>query len=225
MPAESTFGARAYRFYTRLATPRVPRGVTVMNPYADKRVRRCLRAFLDKYFADNEKRTLVIGINPGRFGAGITGVTFTDPIRLADACGIDNHLARVPEPSSVFVYDAIARCGGPDAFYARNFLTAACPLGFTRAGVNLNYYDVPALQRAVTPFIVQSIQRQLAIGGRRDRAVVIGTGKNLKFMQALNAEHGFFGVIESLEHPRFIQQYRYKQRERYLARYAEVLGG
>lgn len=193
-----------------------------MNPYADRRVRSYLRAFLDRYFGDDNQRTLVFGINPGRFGAGITGVTFTDPIRLADICGIENHLARKPEPSSVFIYDFIAEYGGPDAFYGRYFLTALAPLGFTRAGKNLNYYDILALERAVTPFIVQSIEQQIALGGRRDCAIVIGMGDNKRFFEDLNERHGFFRAIHAVEHPRFIQQYRFRQRERYLTKYKEV---
>ena len=72
---KGTFGARAYAFYLQLARPRVPRGVKVMNPYRDTRVQGYLRAFLDRYFDDTRERTLVFGINPGRLGAGITGVT------------------------------------------------------------------------------------------------------------------------------------------------------
>ena len=96
---------RAFEFYTSLQTPRVPRGVSVMNPYAGAEVQRYLRMFLDTYFGDNDSRVLVLGINPGRFGAGITGITFTDPVVLEDACGIDNHFPRRRELSSIFFYD------------------------------------------------------------------------------------------------------------------------
>src|SRR5262245_33437917 len=68
----STFGSRVFSFYTRLVPPIPPAGVTVMNPYTDREVRGYVRAFLDKFFTDNRERVLVFGINPGRFGAGIT---------------------------------------------------------------------------------------------------------------------------------------------------------
>src|SRR5262245_14848932 len=105
-----------------------------MNPYEERAVRGYVRAFLDRFFADDDERTLVIGINPGRFGAGITGVTFTDPVALADFCGIPNDMPRRRELSSVFVYELVERMGGAEAFYKRFFLTAASPLGFTRNG-------------------------------------------------------------------------------------------
>lgn len=193
-----------------------------MNPYADDHVRGYLRAFLDAYFADNTKRVLVFGINPGRFGAGVTGVTFTDPVALADECGIENSLPRRRELSSIFIYKLIERYGGARKFYSRFFLTAVCPLGFTRNGKNLNYYDDPALARAMTPFIVETIVRQIAIGGRADRAIVLGIGANLKFLRELNTKHGFFRELIPLEHPRWIMQYRRRKLDEYIEKYQEA---
>lgn len=193
-----------------------------MNPYRDERIRGYVHAFLQRYFDDDEPRVLVFGINPGRFGAGITGVTFTDPVALADFCGIANELPRRRELSSVFIYDFIERFGGVGSFYRRFFLTAMSPLGFTRGGKNLNYYDAPELARAITPFISRSIERQIALGGRRDHAIVLGKGANMKFMQRLNAERGFFGELHALEHPRPIMQYRRRQLDKYLTMYVDV---
>lgn len=219
-----TSGTRAFRFYTSLRAPRVPAGVAVMNPYEDPRARRYVRAFCDKFFSDDEPRVLVFGINPGRFGAGITGVTFTDPIALADYCGIANDLPRRRELSSVFIYDFIAKFGGVRKLTSRFFLTAVSPLGFTRDGKNLNYYDEPALARAVTPFIVRSIEQQLALGGRPDHAIVLGLGDNQRFLRALNEQHGFFGTIHALEHPRWIMQYKRTRLAFYLEKYCDVFG-
>lgn len=218
-----TFASRALRFYTQLRIPRVPRGVGVMNPYVEPAVQRSMRAFLQKFFADNGERTLVLGINPGRFGAGITGVTFTDPVALADFCGIPNALPRRRELSSVFIYDMITRFGGPEAFYGKFFLTAISPLGYTRNGLNLNYYDEPALTKAVTPFIVDSLERQIALGCRRDVAFVLGFGANRKYIEKLNAEHRFFDRIVALEHPRWILQYRRKKTDFYINKYVSAL--
>ncbi len=225
MKSATTFASRALRFYRDLDAPKVPRGVVVMNPYKNRQVMAYVRAFLDDYFCDNQPRTLVFGINPGRFGAGITGITFTDPVALADFCGVANDLQRKRELSSIFIYDFINRSFGVRDFYRRFFLTAMCPLGFTRGGVNLNYYDVPALVRATEPFIVASIRRQIAIGGRTDRAIVIGKGKNFRVMEELNARHEFFGEVRCVEHPRSIMQYRRRHLDRHLAEYDAVFRG
>ena len=194
-----------------------------MNPYAEPAVRGYVRAFLGKYFADNRERVLVLGINPGRFGAGVTGVTFADPVALADYCGIPNDLARRRELSSVFVYTIVNALGGPEDFHSRFFLSAVCPLGFTRKGVNLNYYDDRKLERAVTPFIVSSIEQHIAMGGRRDHVVVLGRGENSRFLTRLNDQHGWFESIHSLDHPRFIMQYRRKKLDAYVEKYRDML--
>ena len=222
-PEADTFAERALRFYTSLASPRVPRGVTVMNPYTDPRTQSCVRTFLEKYFSDNRERTLIIGINPGRFGSGITGVTFTDPVALADELGIPNDMPRKRELSSIFIYKVINHLGGPEAFYDRFFLSAVSPLGFTRGGTNLNYYDERKLERAVTPFIVSTIEAQIALGCRRDRVIVLGRGHNAKFLTRLNDEHRWFASVHALDHPRFIMQYRRKKLVAYIADYENVL--
>ena len=192
-----TFAERALRFYASLASPRVPRGVTVMNPYTEPRTQAYVRIFLEKYFSDNCERTLIIGINPGRFGSGITGVTFTDPVALADELGIPNEMQRKRELSSIFVYNVINHLGGPQAFYSRFFLSAVSPLGFTRDGTNLNYYDERRLERAVTPFIISTIEAQIALGCRRDRVIVLGRGDNARFLTRLNDEHHWFAIGSS----------------------------
>ena len=194
-----------------------------MNPYVDPRARQYVRAFLDKYFSDNRKRTLILGINPGRFGAGITGVTFADPIALAEECGIPNDLPKKRELSSIFIFSVINHLGGPAEFYRRFFVSAICPLGFTRDGVNLNYYDVRALETAVTAFIVSSIEKQIAMGCDRDRVVILGRGTNAEFFRRLNAKHEWFDIVHAVDHPRFILQYRRKQAESYVSIYSEVL--
>ncbi|KAK6020320.1 MATE domain protein [Ostertagia ostertagi] len=43
------------------------------------------------------------------------------------------------------------------------------PLGFVKDGVNMNYYDDKKLQDAVTPFIVENIERLIGDGFKRDR--------------------------------------------------------
>ena len=218
-----TFGARVSKFYVSLTPPKVPRGVRVMNPYTDPRTRACLTAFLAKYFNDSAPRTLIIGINPGRFGSGLTGVTFTDPYALTNECGISHEFIGQRELSADFVYRVVNAFGGPAPFYKRLFMSAVCPLGFTRKGINLNYYDDKRLEKAVTPFVVKSIDRHLEFPVRRDHVVVLGRGKNAAYFERLNDEHKWFEQVHSLDHPRFIMQYRRKKLDAYVAQYANLL--
>ena len=127
------------QFLDRLRAPRgLPRGIEVMNPYRDPRVRGYVERFFRTFYADTAPRTFVFGINPGRFGGGRTGIMFTDPVALEDCCGIPNDLDKRREISSEFIYDFIGDCGGVQGFYSRFFLTAVSPLGFDCAAVVLS---------------------------------------------------------------------------------------
>ena len=218
-----TFGARVNAFYLSLKAPKVPRGIHVMNPYDDPRTRACVGSFLTKYFDDRRPRTLVIGINPGRFGSGLTGVTFTDPFALTNECGIAHGFTGQRELSADFIYRVVNALGGPKSFYDRLFLSAVCPLGFTRKGINLNYYDDRRLEKAVTPFIVSSIEQHLDFPVKRDDVVVLGRGRNAAFFEKLNAEHRWFRNVHPLDHPRFIMQYKRKKLDSYIAEYVDFL--
>lgn len=194
-----------------------------MNPYLDPRTRVCLERFLTKYFNDARPRTLIIGINPGRFGSGLTGVTFTDPFALTNECGISHDFVGQRELSADFVYRVVSSLGGAAKFYSRLFMSAVCPLGFTRKGINLNYYDDKRLEKAVTPFITASIERHLLFPVRREHVVVLGRGKNAAYFNRLNEEHEWFENVHTLDHPRFIMQYRRKKLQSYIDEYVRVL--
>lgn len=218
-----TFAERAFKFYKSLEfRNHLPPGVAIMNPYRSAQVQNYLKSFLFKFFSDKRKRILVFGINPGRFGAGITGITFIDPVALEKFCGIPNDLPKKRELSSVFIYKFIRQWGGPKKFYRNFFLTALSPLGFLKGGKNFNFYDHPDLLRDTKPFIVSSIKSQMAFGARQEAAIVLGTGKIKQVFNELNLEYKFFKNIYPVEHPRFIMQYRRKKLEIYLQKYRQT---
>ena len=64
---------------------------------------------------------------------------------------------------------------------------------------------------------------QLELGIRRDKAICLGEGKNLKFLEKLNRGMSLFREIIPLPHPRWVMQYRYKRKEDFIAAYLEVL--
>ncbi len=219
----STFGSRALHFYKNIEPPEnLPGGVEVMNPYLVPEVRSYAERFLARFFSDNKSRVYVFGINPGRFGAGLTGVTFTDPIALETFCGINNDLEKRREISSEFIYEFIKHWGGIEKFYQDFFLTAVSPLGFICKGKNFNYYDDRNIFARLKPFIVKTLHAQLARGARRDVAILLGAGKNKDIFDELNMEYSFFKKIYALEHPRFIMQYRRRRVTEYLKKYKEV---
>ena len=218
-----TISDKVLRFYRNLTIDRkIPDGITVMNPYRNSESLRCCKAFYSRYYDDSRPRQLIVGINPGRFGGGLTGIPFTDPIKLERICGIPNNLEKKPEHSADFVYRLIEVFGGPQKFYSHFFIGAVCPLGFTRDGKNLNYYDMKELTEAVTNFIVQSLKQQKVIAGNPETCYCLGEGKNYAFLQKFNNQYNFFNHLVALPHPRFIMQYKRKSLENYMDRYRKA---
>src|SRR5205085_439519 len=115
----NTFADKVIEFNRELHfSGSLPPGVSMMNPFReDKTVLPLSAQFYKKYYDDLQPRHLILGINPGRFGGGVTGVPFTDPKRLQEKCGIGFNGPATHEPSSVFVYEVIDAYGGPAAFY------------------------------------------------------------------------------------------------------------
>jgi len=221
---KKTFGSRVVDFYRNLTPPNLRGlGVDTLFPYRDARVMECTSAFYRKFFDDSLPRVFLIGINPGRFGGGTTGIPFTDPVSLEQHCGIANPFPKRRELSAELVEALIARWGGPRDFYKAFFITAVSPVGFTKDGKNYNYYDDPKLFAALRPFIVKNLRAQLAFGARRDVAVVLGTGRNFEFFSRLNSEERFFDKLLVVEHPRFIMQYKRPHVGDYLDKYEELL--
>jgi hypothetical protein len=211
-------------FYRNIQPPdNLPKGVGVLMPYSEPKVIGAMENFYKNFYGDNTKRTLLLGINPGRFGGGVTGIPFTDPIRLQDACGIENAFDKKAELSSIFMYEMMAASGGVFHFYKNFYISSVSPLGFIKNARNLNYYDEKILQEAIEPFAVQCMETQLAWGLNTDTAFCIGEGKNLSYFMQLNKTHGWFKQIIGLAHPRFIMQYKRKSLQDYIHHYAETL--
>jgi Domain of unknown function (DUF4918) len=218
------FSDKLIAFYKQLQPPKnLPRGIEVLFPQKDPAVIKVVEVFCKKFFKNNPKRRLMLGINPGRLGAGITGVNFTAPKQLIQNCGITHPFGTSSELSAEFIYEVIDAYGGPKDFYKDWFIGSVCPLGFMKEGINMNYYDDKKLQVAVTPFIIEKIREQLAMGFDSDYCICIGGDKNLKFLTSLNEEYKWFKKIIALPHPRFILQYRRKQKDIFIHQYLSVL--
>src|SRR5690242_10769323 len=103
-----TFSEHVLQFYRSLQIKqRLPKGVEVLNPYQEENAFQLCEKFYGKFYHDNQPRTLILGINPGRFGGGITGIPFTDPVKLETQCGIHNDLKKKVELSADFIYAMI----------------------------------------------------------------------------------------------------------------------
>ncbi len=206
----------------------LPKGFRVLNPYMDNpETMWAMQQFYYKYYNDNNQRKFIIGINPSRHGAGVTGVPFTDTKRLESACGIKMQSAHTHEISSVFMYDMIAEYGGTAAFYQKFYINSPFPLAIIRLHkngnwLNANYYDDPQLFVMVKDFMISSLKKHIQLGLDTSSVFVLGK-KNASFIEKLNKEAKLFDRLIILEHPRYIQQYQSKEQQQYINKYIIAL--
>lgn len=205
----------------------LPSGFEVMNPFFDNPdTLKVMEAFYRKFYSDVNTRKFVIGINPSRHGAGVTGVPFTDTKRLESVCGIPMESAHTHEVSSVFLYEVIQQFGGPEKFYGEFYINSPFPLAIVRktprGALNANYYDDKKLFEAVKPFMMQSLKDHISLGLDTSEVFILGK-KNADFISKLNQEEHFFDKLTVLEHPRYIQQYKSKEKQLYIDKYLLAL--
>lgn len=226
-----TFAQQVIEFNRNLKySGKLPDGFQVMNPYLDNpETLDVMQQFYHKYYNDSAQRKFIIGINPSRHGAGVTGVPFTDTKRLESVCGIPMHSAHTHEISSVYMYDMIEAFGGPDEFYKQFYINSPFPLAIVRMSktgqwLNANYYDDRELFESVKDFMIDSLKKHISLGLDTSKVFVLGK-KNADFIRKLNQEANLFDQIEVLEHPRFIQQYKSKDKQLYIDKYLLALSG
>ena len=164
-----TFADKVIQFNQQLSfNKKLPDGIQIMNPFeGNTEILTIAKTFYHKFYNDNRPRKFIIGINPGRLGAGVTGIPFTDTKRLASICNIKIDSFSTHEPSSVFVYDVIEKYGGVEKFYGNYYIHSICPLGFTQLNkngkqVNCNYYDYEELFQCMKPFMISCLKKQIA---------------------------------------------------------------
>lgn len=221
-----TIGHKLTEFYKNIDKPeKLPKGVELLFPFSDDSVLNAIESFYEKFFADQNRRILLLGINPGRFGGGVTGIPFTDPEKLDTVLGIDNHFEKRYELSSTFIYEMINQLGGPESFYSRFLISSVCPLGFVKNGKNLNYYDEKPLLDSLESYMVENLRWHFEHVADKKVIFSLGQGKNVKYLEHLNKKYKLFGEVIPLPHPRWILQYRRKRKDEFLDLYQQQLEG
>jgi hypothetical protein len=224
-----SFSDRVIDFNSNLHyTGNLPPDFQVINPFMDNpETIEVMQQFYQKYYHDSNKRKFIVGINPSRHGAGVTGVPFTDTKRLESECGVKMHSAYTHEVSSVFMYEMITQFGGVHTFYEQFYINSPFPLAIVRKTkgdkwLNANYYDDPALFEMLKEYMIMTLKEHINMGIDTSEIFVLGV-KNANFIHKLNKEAKLFGSLKVLEHPRYIQQYKFKEKQMYIDKYILTL--
>ncbi len=224
-----SFGNKVIDFNSNLHyTGKLPLGFQVINPFMDNpETMEVMQQFYHKYYQDSNNRKFIVGINPSRHGAGVTGIPFTDTKRLESECGIKMHSAYTHEVSSVFMYEMITQFGGASAFYEQFYINSPFPLAIVRKAkggkwLNANYYDNAVLFEMLKDYMIMTLKEHIDMGLDTSEVYVLGV-KNAQFIHKLNKEVKLFWSLKVLEHPRYIQQYKFKEKQVYIDKYILTL--
>lgn len=218
-----TIGEEVVKFYENFGLQStLPEGVEVHNPFDDPKKRSAIIEFCQKYYADSNGRTHILGINPSRMTATTTGVNYTDGYALKYYCGIDNEFSASRELTSDFFYRVVEKMGGADTFYKTTFAWAIMPLSVTKEGGYENYYEESLLMYLLDIILSNMAWLQTSIPST-GKAVVLGTGENKKSFGQL-AGHPFgYDQVEYLPHPRWVMQYNRAKLDHYTDLYVKAL--
>lgn len=119
------------------------------------------KAYLERHARSSGIEALMIGMNPGPWGMGQTGVPFGDPALVREFLGVTgkvdrpkNEHARCPvrgcesprgEVSGQRIWGGVRRCfGAPEPFFEKFFVANYCPLLFlSEKGANVTPDKLP----------------------------------------------------------------------------------
>jgi hypothetical protein len=120
--------------------------------------------FDETYYHEGFPKIVLCGINPGRLGAGITGIPFVDPPTLAKRLP-DNNIKGEEENSAKFFNEIIDDHFGVDKFYKHFYVTNFSWVGFTEKindfkKINLDYWKLPTQAKK---YIEKAFKREMTL--------------------------------------------------------------
>lgn len=174
-----------------------------------------INAFCQKFYGDAIPRIMICGINPGRHGAGKTGVPFLDFMSLSRLIpGIERQDS---EKSASFFFEVV-RSFDAESFFRTFYVGNFSSVGYLRDGVNLNYHDLPqAAREVVERNFLEEIE---AIHPTH----VISLGKEVH-RTLHNLLSASIDCSLYLPHPSWIATYRSYEMDHWVARYRDALSG
>lgn len=115
-----------------------------------------VRKFYQTYYRHHSDRIVLCGMNPGRLGAGQTGIPFMDFHAISQLFpDVQQH---VRERSAQLIWSVIKEFG-INNFYDHVYLTNISWLRFTKDEKNLNYYELPStIQNIFTNTFIEEMK-------------------------------------------------------------------
>ena len=167
-------------------------GITVLEGFANNI--ELVRDYYQNFYAMKAQRIVLCGINPGKNGAGKTGIPFID-FKGASLL-LSRELKKDQEISAQFVH-SIIQAVGSKKFHDQVYVTNLSWFGFIKGKKNLNYYDLPP---ALIPSFTDSFIMEMEIVQPK---VIIPLSKKVEQSLHEMARSGKlnYAIGERLPHP------------------------
>ncbi len=173
-----------------------------------------INSFWQTYYGDTVPRVVICGINPGRHGAGKTGIPFVDFQSLSQLItGIDRQDS---ERSAEFFFQVV-RQYGLEAFFRSFYVTNVASVGFIRDGKNLNYNELP---ESALKVVEQNFMQEMETI-QPTHVISLGEVVQNTVRKLLPAN---VDCSMRLPHPAWVTTYRGKEIHEWTTRYLTMLG-
>jgi len=151
-----------------------------------------IEAFYVRYYA-TKPSIVLCGINPGRYGAGLTGVPFLDFASLSKL--LPNVKRSDEEKSAQFFFQIVSHFGAED-FFRTFYVTNVSWVGYEKDGKNCNYDKLP---EAALSFVEAMFRSEFAFV-QPSRIISIGTPVRATVQKLFGASQ--IDTSRMLPHPR-----------------------
>ncbi|MEY2342744.1 uracil-DNA glycosylase family protein [Acidithiobacillus sp. IBUN Pt1247-S3] len=189
------------------------RGISILQDFLP--YRSIAEQFWQQYIPEPLPQTVILGLNPGRLGAGLTGIPLLDFRSLASLFP-DGRLPRNDtEPSANFFHRVVQNVGA-EKFYREFYVSNVSAVGYLRDNKNCNYHELPdAAQRIVEERFVAEMA---VVAPKR----IIALGREVEAtVQRLFPDGSV--RISHLPHPSWIMTYRLREAQSWVRRYTQML--
>lgn len=174
-----------------------------------------INAFWEKYYRNAVPRIMICGINPGRYGAGKTGIPFLDFMSLFRLIpGIER---RDSEKSAGFFFEVVSDFGA-ESFFKTFYVTNFSSVGYLRNGKNFNYHDLP---QAALEIVENNFLKEIDVVAPT-HVVSLGEAVHNSVRKLLPAS---IDCSLRLPHPSWIATYRANDMNRWVLEYRDALSG
>lgn len=171
-----------------------------------------MKQFEQQFYADGYPKVVLCGINPGRLGAGKTGIPFIDFASLSKMIpGIDRNDS---ERSASFFFDVVQSIG-VKTFYQHFYVTNVSWIGFQQNNRNVNYDQLP---EAAKVFVYRMFRFEM---DQVEPVTIISLGSVVHDTVRGCFDDIDIDVSQALSHPNYCSFP--KHYERCKAQYIEVL--